>query len=91
MPHDSLRAVAQQPANYYEEIAVDHRAKDAPLNALKKRIRLQPDKVQCQEIRKVLPGCLGWEGFVEAWKPCNKSCLETEGPGPGPEAVVRAS
>ena len=35
------------------------------------RIRLQPDKVQCQNIRKVLPGCLGWEGFVEAWKPCD--------------------
>ena len=38
---------------------------------LKQRIRLQPDKVQCQEIRKVLPGCLRWERFVEAWKPCD--------------------
>ena len=71
MSHDWLRAVAQQPANYYEEVEVDHRAKDPLLKALKKRIRLQPDKVQCQEIRKVLPGCLGWERFVEAWKPCD--------------------
>ena len=71
MPHDWLRAVAQQSANYYEEVEVDHRTKDPLLKALKKRIRLQPDKVQCQEIRKVLPGCLGWERFVEAWKPCD--------------------
>ena len=66
---EMLRAVAQQPANYYEEVEVDHRAKDPLLKALKKRIRLQPDKVQCQEIRKVLPGCLGRERFAEAWKP----------------------
>ena len=71
MPHDWLRAVAQQPANYYEEVEVDHRAKDPLPKALKKRIRLQPDKVQCQQIQKVLPGCLGWERFVEAWKPCD--------------------
>ena len=73
MPHDWLRAVAQQPANYYERGEVDHRAKDPLLKALKKRIRLQPDKVQCQEIRKALPSCLGWECFVEAWKPCDLS------------------
>ena len=71
MPHDWLNAVAQQPANYYEEVEVDHRAKDPLRKALKKRIRLQPNKVRCQEIRKVLPGCLGWERFVEAWKPCD--------------------
>ena len=67
----TFRAVAQQPANYYEEVDVDHRAKDPLLKALKKRIRLQPDKVQCQVIRKVLPSCLGWERFMEAWKPCD--------------------
>ena len=39
--------------------------------ALKKRIRLRPDRVQCREVRKALPGCLGWERFVEAWKPCD--------------------
>ena len=71
MSLDWLRAVAQQPANHYEEVEVDHRAKDPLLKALKKRIRLQHDMVQCQEIRQVLPGCLGWERFVEAWKPCD--------------------
>ena len=71
MPHDWLRAVAQQPANYYEEVEVDNRAKDPLLKALKERIRLHHDKVQCQDIRKVLPSCLGWEHFVEAWKPCD--------------------
>ena len=50
---------------------MDHREKNPLLKDLKKRIRLQPDKVQCQEIRKALPGCLGWECFVEAWKPCD--------------------
>ena len=35
MPHDWLRGVAQQPANYYEEVEVDHRAKDPILKALK--------------------------------------------------------
>ena len=37
--------------------------------ALKKRIRLQPDRAQCREVRKALSGCLGWERLVEAWKP----------------------
>ena len=67
MPHDWLRWHAA----YYEEVEVDHRAKDPLLKALKKRIRLQPDRVQCREMRKALPGCLGWERFVEAWKPCD--------------------
>ena len=56
--------------NYCEEVKVDHRAKDPLLKALKKDIRLQPDQVQCRAMRKALPGCLGWERFVEAWKPC---------------------
>ena len=60
MPLDWLH----EHAAYYEEVEVDHRA-------LKKRIRLQPDKTQCREMRKALPGCLGWERFVEAWKPCD--------------------
>ena len=67
MPHDWLR----EHANYYEEVEVDHRAKDPLLKALKKDIRLQPDRVQCRAMRKALPGCLGWERFVEAWKPCD--------------------
>ena len=67
MPHNWLRGHAA----YYEEVAVDHRAKDPLLKALKKRIRLLPDRVQCREVRKALPGCLGWERFVGAWKPCD--------------------
>ena len=67
MPHDWLR----EHAAYYEEVEVDHRVKDPLLKALKKAIRLQPDKTQCQEVRKALPGCLGRERFVEAWKPCD--------------------
>ena len=67
MPHDWLRGHAA----YYEQVEVDHRAKDPLLKALKKRIRLQPDRVQCREVRKALPGCLGWERFVEAGKPCD--------------------
>ncbi|MEW8689160.1 MAG: hypothetical protein AB2556_25340 [Candidatus Thiodiazotropha sp.] len=55
MPHDWF----SEHANYYEEVEVDHRAKGSLLKAPKKRIRLQRDKVQCQEIRKALPGCLG--------------------------------
>ena len=65
MPHDWLR----EHATYYEEVLEDHRAKDQPLRDLKKAIRLQPDKIQCQEMRKALPGCLGWDRFVTAWKP----------------------
>ena len=70
MPHDWLCAVAQQPANYYEEVEVHHRIKDPLFKALRKRIRLQPDNVQCQTIRKMLPSCLGWEHFMVPWKPC---------------------
>jgi len=65
MPHDWL----QQKGDYYEEIEVDHRAKDPTLEALKKRIRLQSDEFQCREMRKVLLRCLGWDKFVEDWKP----------------------
>ena len=65
MPHDWL----QQKPDYYEEIKVDQRAKDEDLKALKKLIRLQPDKVQCRETRKALPSCLVWERFVEGLKP----------------------
>ena len=56
-------------AAYYEEVEVDYRAKDPLLWALKKRISLRPDKIQCREVRKALPGCLRWARFVEAWKP----------------------
>ena len=65
MPHDWLR----QHVDYYEEVEVDHRAKDDSLKSLKKAIRLQPDRIQCQEMRKALPSCLGWDRFVEQWRP----------------------
>ncbi|MEW8686012.1 MAG: hypothetical protein AB2556_09405 [Candidatus Thiodiazotropha sp.] len=66
MPHDWLPQNCLRTNDYYEEVDLDQRAKDPLLKGLKKRIRLQTDKVQCREIRKALPGCLGWEGFVEA-------------------------
>jgi len=65
MPHDWLHANAA----YYEEVLVDHRAKDQPLRDLKKAIRLQPDRCQCQQMRKALPSCLGWDRFMERWRP----------------------
>jgi hypothetical protein len=64
MPHDWL----QQRADYYEEVEVVYRAKDPALKALKKSIRLQSDKVQCQNMRQALPSYLGWDRFVEAWR-----------------------
>ncbi len=42
MPHDWLR----QHVDYYEEVEVDYRAKGEALKALKRAIRLKPDKVQ---------------------------------------------
>ena len=55
--------------DYYEEITDDHRAKCPELRALKMVIRLQPDEIQCQEMRKVLTACRGWDDFVQAWHP----------------------
>ncbi|MEW8689409.1 MAG: hypothetical protein AB2556_26595 [Candidatus Thiodiazotropha sp.] len=55
MPHDWLL----RRADYYEKVLVDHRAKEPALKALKREIRLQPDGVQSQAMRKVLPACLG--------------------------------
>ena len=64
-PHEWLR----EHVDYYEEITDDHRAKCPELRALKKAIRLQPDKIQCQEMRKVLTACRSWDDFVQAWHP----------------------
>ena len=64
-PHEWLT----QHVDYYEEVTVDHRAKDDNLRSLKRAMRLQPDKVQCQEMREALPGCLGWNRFLEQWTP----------------------
>ena len=67
LPHAWLR----EHADYCEEVEEDYRAKDPLLKALKKRIRLRSDRIQCQEMRKALPVCLGWERFLEVWKPCD--------------------
>ena len=64
-PHEWLR----EHVDYYEEITDDYRAKCPELQALKKAIRLQSDKIQCQEMRKVLPACQGWDVFVQKWHP----------------------
>ena len=44
------------------------REKNGELKTLKKRIRLQPYRVQCQDMCKALPLCLKWDRFVEVWK-----------------------
>ena len=64
-PHDWLR----ERVDYYEEMTVDYRSKCDELRALKKAIRLQPDKVQCREMCKALPQCRGWDRFVNEWHP----------------------
>jgi len=46
LPHGWL----QEKEDYYKEVKTDHRAKDDQFNDLKKRIRLQCDKVQRQKI-----------------------------------------
>jgi hypothetical protein len=65
LPHDWLQANVA----YYEEIEIDYRAKDQQLQDLKKAIRLWPDRIQCHEMRKALPSCLGWDCFIEHWRP----------------------
>ena len=52
-----------------DKITVDHRSRCDKLSALKRAIRLQPDKVQCREMRKALPQCRGWTDFVDDWQP----------------------
>ncbi|KAK3768668.1 hypothetical protein RRG08_065962 [Elysia crispata] len=67
-PHDWFK----ERCDYYEEITVDHRSRWDKLKALKRAIRLQPDRVQCKEMRKALPQCRGWTDFVDFvddWQP----------------------
>ena len=64
-PHDWLK----ERCDYYEEITVHHRSRCDKLKALKRAIRLQPDRVQCKEMRKALPQCRGWTDFVDDWHP----------------------
>ena len=64
-PHDWLK----ERCDYYEEITADHRSRCDKLKALKRAIRLQPDRAQCKEMRKALPACWGWNDFIEEWHP----------------------
>ncbi|BFZ24176.1 hypothetical protein BsWGS_27215 [Bradybaena similaris] len=66
MLHDWLRARA----DYYEEVEGDYRAKDEEIKALKKQIRLKPNKFQHLEMCRVLGGSIrSCNRFIEAWKP----------------------
>ena len=47
---ESLHDWLHRHAAYYEEITINYRAKYKWLKALTRTIRLQPDKVQCQEM-----------------------------------------
>ena len=51
-----------------EKIETDYRAKDSELKALKKRIRLQSDSVQCQEMRLSISD-IEWDDFIKDWNP----------------------
>jgi hypothetical protein len=63
-PHDWLKGFV----DYYEEIDTDHRALDEPLREFKKLIRLQPDKIQCEIAREIIPETT-MNDFWEAWRP----------------------
>ncbi|MEW8689012.1 MAG: hypothetical protein AB2556_24600 [Candidatus Thiodiazotropha sp.] len=85
MPHDWM----QRRADYYEEVLADHRAKEPAMKALKRDIRLQPDRVQCRAMRKALPTYLGWDRFMEAWKP-GDLILTSRQKVRDPDAAVRS-
>ncbi len=50
-PHEWLKIFV----DYYEEISDDHRAIDESLKEFKRLIRLQPDKIQCEVMREIIP------------------------------------
>jgi hypothetical protein len=63
-PHDWLSGFV----DYYEEINTDYRALDEQLREVKKLIRLQPDRIQCEIIREVISET-PLNDFWETWKP----------------------
>ena len=64
MSHEWLR----EKTDHYKEIETGHRAKEDQFKTLK--AHPPPDgQSQCQEMRRALPRSLGWDGFMEAWKP----------------------
>ena len=71
-PHNWLRErcmLSKGQGTHYEEVTMDYRAKDLVLQELKRNMRLETDQKQCKLMRKALPECLGWERFVNRWKP----------------------
>lgn len=75
-PHKWLR----HHADYYEEISTDYRSKDVELRALKQRMRLKSDVVQCAEMRASLPGCAGWTEFKSLWSPADLILVTRKAP-----------
>ena len=71
MPHDWLCAVAQQPANYYEEVEVDHRAKDPFSRPSKSESACSPIRSSVKRYERCFLVASGGKRFVEAWKPCD--------------------
>ena len=63
-PHNWLKSYV----DYYEEINTDHRSLDEQLRELKTRIRLQPNKIQCEIIREIIPET-PMEEIWESWSP----------------------
>ena len=63
-PHDWLKGFV----DYYEEIDTDYRALDEQLREVKKLIRLQPDRIQCEIIRELISET-PLNDFWEAWRP----------------------
>ncbi len=51
--------------DYYED---DHRAIDEPVKEFKRLIRLQPDKIQCEVMREIIPET-SMNDFWILWKP----------------------
>jgi len=65
MPHNWLK----ERTDYYEEILIDHRAKDNKLKELKRQMRLKSDTEQCALMREALPNILFCKTFLEQWTP----------------------
>jgi hypothetical protein len=65
-PHEWLK----NNVDYYEEINDDHRAIDEPLKELKRLIRLLPDKIQCEIMRKLITETT-MNDFLNSWRPAD--------------------
>lgn len=63
-PHNWLKGFV----DYYEEVDTDYRALDEILREFKKLIRLQPDRIQCEIAREIIPET-PLNDFWETWRP----------------------